>query len=97
MTSELSAVEPSVTAEREQSWASASPIDDAARMFQPGRQRINLDGPRRADVWLVSRDGQGLFVSECQPFIKWFLGENPDATIEDVTSDVPAALARTAR
>lgn len=89
------AVEPPATEAREQSWQSEQPIDDFDLIFTTAKQGEAVRAPRAHVSWLVSLHGKALFVSECQPFVRWFIENNPGAVLEDCTHDKASALART--
>lgn len=96
---QLAVVEPPVSEAREQSWMGKMPVREVVDLanYRPAPQDIHVRGPIRADSWLVTMHGKALFVTECQSFMRWFIENNPGATIESIEQGgMQDALARTA-
>lgn len=69
-------------------------------LYQPNKRRHDvfaIRGSITRTSWLVLKHGEGLFVTESEDFMRWFLENNPGTTIREVTGHVPEALAETAR
>lgn len=71
-------------------------LDSEPALFQPSRVQALYPRAVATSSWLVSKHGVALFVTESEEFMTWFVKANPGAVIEEVTGNVPAALARTA-